>query len=692
MSRKSKVKADHRPAEKRSWQGRAWLPGLLLMLSGIAVYSNTFDVPFIFDDRIRIEENPALHQLWPLSIPMRNSNRPFGMVTFAVNYALHGQRVWGYHVTNLAIHILGGLALFGIVRRTLSLGGLAVRYGAIATPLAFAIALLWLVHPLNTQAVTYVVQRLESLMGLCYLATLYCFIRGQASLRRAWWYVASVACCALGMGVKEVMVTAPVMVLWYHRAFVARGWQVMFRGPERFYYLALCSTWSILAWAMLRSRTEYEAGNIGTVKGVTPVDYLLSQAGVITYYLRLSVWPYGQCLDYGWPVARTAGEIVVPLLFVATLIVATALAIFRHPAWGFLGGWFFVILGPTSSVVPILDLAFEQRMYLPLAAVVAAFVFGVREGLNYLAKQHVLSRQRVRWAGFGLMWLVVLTMSTLTWRRNELYRNEIDIWTDALKKAPDNARVHDTLGLLYRKRGKHNEALAHAQRSVELAPANSDVHANLGAVLLDLGQIDAAVAQQQKALELNSRSDRAHVNLGVALQKQQRYEESLFHFREAVALNPTDLETQTNLANALAERGNKEEALLHFLQALAIQPENSSLLSDTAMTLQGLGRLRESAAYFSEALRISPNFALAHNNFGITLMGLGQFAEAVAHFKKAIELDPQLAVAHANLGHALADRGRNAEAIRHLQRALEIQPELTNAKVRLESLRKNVTH
>lgn len=202
---------------------------LLLVIAGILAYHNSLFTPFVFDDSVSITLNRTIRHLWPvweaLLPPHRTGlpveGRPVVNFTLAVNYALGGVTPWGYHALNLAIHILAGLTLFGIARRTLLRPAMSGRFGAEATSLALAIALLWTVHPLQTEAVTYVVQRAESLMGLFYLLTMYCFIRGVESRWPGRWYALSVAACLLGMGSREVMVSAPLMVLFYDRTFVA---------------------------------------------------------------------------------------------------------------------------------------------------------------------------------------------------------------------------------------------------------------------------------------------------------------------------------------------------------------------------------------------------------------------------------------------------------------------------------------
>ncbi len=219
----------------------------LIVLAAVAVFSNSFAGPFVFDGRGFIEQNPAIRTLWPPWAPMVNTNRPVGLWSFALNYAVGGLNVWGYHAANLAIHLAAALTLFGIIRCTLARGRLASQFGPAACWLALAAALLWLVHPLQTQSVTYVYQRYESLMGLWFLLTVYCFIRGaegdspifadvkMGTVPAAFWYVGSVICCLLAIGTKEVAVVTPLLVLWYDRALVASSWRKMLRRRWGYY-------------------------------------------------------------------------------------------------------------------------------------------------------------------------------------------------------------------------------------------------------------------------------------------------------------------------------------------------------------------------------------------------------------------------------------------------------------------------
>src|SRR5262245_33459333 len=287
------------------------------------------------------------------------SGRPIVSISLALNYAFTPE-LWGFHAVNLAIHVLAALTLFGIVHRT------GVRLES--DTFAFWIALLWAVHPLQTSAVTYIVQRAEALTGLVYLLTLYGAIRAIDGPRKAW-TAAAIATCALGMATKESMVTAPLAVIAWDWVFAPR--QMRRRVPL---YLGLAATWTIAAVIVAGG---YRSQSVGFgLRGWTPWPYLVTQAGVIARYLRLAIVPWPLVLDYGWPRATSVADVAVPAGMIVGLLALTAWAFVRRMPIGFAGVWFFLTLAPTSSVIPIVtEVAAEHRMYLPLAAVLAVGVW-----------------------------------------------------------------------------------------------------------------------------------------------------------------------------------------------------------------------------------------------------------------------------------------------------------------------------
>ncbi|MDE3084770.1 MAG: hypothetical protein KGJ37_06085, partial [Verrucomicrobiota bacterium] len=413
-----------------------------IALAALAAYHNSFSGPFVFDDGGSIIENRTIRHLWSALSPPPNetvSGRPVLNLSLAFNYALSGTKVWSYLALNLAIHILAGLTLFGLVRRTLlKVQSSRFNVQGSATGVAFCVALLWTLHPLQTEAVDYVVQRAESLMGLFYLLTLYCFVRfadrreteGRSDLTSGFWFLSSVFCCLLGMATKEVMVSAPLMVLLYDRTFVAGSFREAWRRRRRF-YLALAGTWLLLGYLVL-STGGNRGGTIGFDVGVAWWVYGLTQFRAIAHYLWLSLWPHPLVFEYGTYWVKHASEVVPYAMMVVLLAVGTVMALKRRPVLGFLGAWFFAILAPTSLVPGTTQMIVEHRMYLPLAAVLVLFVTAI----------YALAGRR----SVVIFLILSVGLGWATSRRNENYRSELALWGDTVAKQPDNARARNNYG------------------------------------------------------------------------------------------------------------------------------------------------------------------------------------------------------------------------------------------------------
>jgi protein O-mannosyl-transferase len=652
-------------------RGAIWLAVACLVGAILAAYHNSFSGPFVFDDGPAILGNPTIRHFSTLgdvlSPPRAGGQtvggRPVVNLSLAVNYALGGVSVRGYHVFNLIVHLLGALALFGIARRTLRQPALRERYGFSATPLALAVALLWAVHPLLTESVTYVIQRAESLMGLCYLLTLYCFIRGAKSggnppvagnqrapaamitdRRGSVWLLLAVGACALGMATKEVMVSAPLLVLLYDRTFVAGSWRGAW-AKRRFFYLSLGATWLLLGWLVLG--TEHRGGTAGLGMGDSAWTYALTQTRAIVRYLQLSLWPHPLVFDYGTDTIERLADALPFALVVALLLAGTAVALWRWPAAGFLGMWFFAILAPSSSIVPIpVQPVAEHRMYLPLAAVVALAVVGLHSRWR-----------RGCWFIFAAM---ALALASLTVARNADYLNPRSIWADTVAKRPANARARCYLGDVLAAKGQFAEALSHYEKAVQLElPATArgdrsifgDILVNSGNVLRALGREAEAVKRYEDALQVDPNLAAAYFNLGGVHLQAGRLPEAVARFEQALKLEPNYEAAHTSLGSALLLEGRTAEALIHYETALRLEPS-----------------------------------AKAHQNLGIALLYVRQLPEAVAHLEQAVRLEPESAKAHEFLGAALAAQGRKAEAAAHYQRALQIEPGNERARRALELL------
>jgi tetratricopeptide (TPR) repeat protein len=656
---------------------RPFIPALIIA-AGIWAYHNSFHGVFVLDDSPHIVDNPGVRQLarpWQI---IRHSSRPVVALSLAVNFALGRLDPWGYHAVNLGIHILAALTLYGVARRTLVSEPLRFRFGEAGPLLAGAISLIWLVHPLQTESVTYIIQRAESLMGLFYLLTLYCVIRSQSSARRKLWGIGAVASCVLGMASKPVMVTAPVVILLYDRAFLGNSWRELMRR-RGWLYAGLAATWLLLPLMLANAPSEWETSAGFEYKGVSPLRYALSQPGAVLQYLRLTFRPNRLCLDYGWPHGssdlRETSEALKGPIVVAALLAATVWAWERRPAMGFLGAWFFLILAPTSSFVPVADSIVEHRMYLPLAAVVAAVVLGAFE-----IGKRLLNKKGAVVVGCAAGGVVVIVLSSLTIRRNRDYSSAVTIWQDNVEKRPNNPRAQFMLGSVLFHAGKLQEAVDHDEEALRINPDYAEANNNLGGALMKQDRLEEAIAHFQQALRTRPDYADAHYNLGNALGQLGRLQEAVGHYEQALRIRPGFAEAHNNLAKTLIQMGRPAEAIEHWKQALGINPDFAEAQYNLGLALMGEGRLQEAIGHYEKALRIKPDDVQAQCNLGNALVQTGKPQEAIERYEQALRIDPDYAEAHYNLGVALKQAGRVQEAIQHYEQALRIKPDFVEAQ------------
>lgn len=558
--------------------------GCLIVAAGLLAYHNSFDGPFIYDDTESIVENAGIRQLWPIwSAPGESAKpsttaagRPVLNLSLALNYQISSLEVWSYHAVNLAIHILAGLTLFGIVRRTLMSEGLRERFGQVSLLLALISTLIWVVHPLQTGSVTYIVQRAESLMGMFYLVSLYCVIRGFSSSRNRWWYAGAIGSCALGVGTKEVAATAPILILLYDRIYLSQSFKAIF--AKRFgLYAGLAGTWvlfGVLAWTAPRG----ESVGFGH-EGLTAWVYGLTQCKVIVlYYLKLAFWPRGLVLDYGWPICTSIGEVWLYAMVLLGLLAGTFAAIAGRRLLGFTGIWFFVILGPSSSFIPIVtEVAAEHRMYLPLAAVIVAVVAcGYTLGVGILNRLAVSDGARGvlgRVSGFGLAGTIIVVLCLLTVQRNYDYKDEISIWDDTIRKQGHNWRALINRGRAYSRMGQYDKAIGDFNQVIVLHETYASAYYNRGNAYCNKGDLMTAIRDYDKAIELNPGFTEAYSNRGSTYGMQGRYDLAIDDINEAIKLNPEFARSYYNRGAAFMNKGEYERAIMDFNRAIELNPD-----------------------------------------------------------------------------------------------------------------------
>ena len=613
--------------------------GLLILASGVLAYSNSFQVPFTFDDHSSIVGNAVLRNLGNyLASATGYQQYPMRFVcylTFALNHRLGGLDVTGYHVVNLAIHLANALLAYTLVLlvfRTPRMAGsrLAPKAGTVA----LLCGLLFVVHPVQTQAVTYIVQRLTSLATLFYLLAVVLYAAGRPRMEEGgdWkrglpWLAGSALSAVLAMKTKEFAFTLPLAVSLYEASFFRGAWKRRF-----LYLLPVLLTLPIVPLGVLAAGKP--AGELLSdvseqmrmQTDISRPDYLFTQFRVIVTYLRLLVVPIGQNLDYDYPVlsAFFTPPVLLSFLLLAALLL---LALYLYgitaeapgprsssfpvaplpsraadPAVRLIGFgilWFFLALSVESSLVPIADVIFEHRVYLPSVGAFAAF-----------ATACVLAFDRPPLGAFGKVAavaaaLVVLGLGVGTYKRNAVWGDSVGFWEDVVRKSPGKVR-----------------------------PRN-----NLGMALNDRDQTDAAIVRLWEALKIDPNSAEAHTNLGLSYLKKNMLDAAVMELQFALTINPEMSSARLNLGAALYDRGEVDAAIRHYTLALKSDPDNEML----------------------------------HNNLGVAYFRKGMVDEAIAHLRKAIALKSDYPDAHYNLGIAYGGKGWVPQAQEEMTLGLKLK-------------------
>ena len=685
-----------------------------LVLAILIAYQSAFRGIFILDDIPSITHNAALHDLSNLKrvlFEFPNLTRPVVSLSLAIDYALFGDNPAYYHVLNIAVHIGAALLLFGIVRRSLLTGRFAKVDDKDAVFLAFGVVIIWALHPLQTESVTYIIQRAESIMGFFFLLSLYAVIRGAETSddsKGHWnrWNMLAVLAAVLGAGCKQVIATLPIIVLLYDRCFISGTFKnCLKRAPAL--YAGLCLSWVVIG-VLLALVPEFSSAGFG-MKKITMLGYAQSQFVVIVNYIKLIFWPRDLCLDYVWMIERNYARILPCAAIVLGLLGAVIWQLARNTVAGFWGAWFFVILAPSSSILPIGDLAFEHRLYLPLAGVVmllllALYNWALRWSSNKAGKLVV-----------GLVIPIAFAFLMLTAQRNVLYASNLDMWRDILAKRPRNPRALLVIGNDALQHGDLKTARDDFERAIAASKDFHESHASMAELLLAEGKPDDAVVEFRTALELNPRHARSFLGLygvllklgkpgdafqtlskaaealpndphiqaeyGRALFQMRRYQESIQAFELAVNQAPNSGELHNSLGGALAVTGRMNEALAEFDAALKFQPRSEGALFNRGNVLERLGHQTEAMQSYAASLELNANHVNAANALAWILATSSD--DKLRDGKKAVALAEKICALAKNsnplfedtLAAAYAEIGNFADAQLHCRNALTILPE-----------------
>jgi len=585
--------------------------GLMVIVTFFA-YANSFQVPFQFDDLPNISENLSIH-FKDFSLDevhelirqnYKDTIRIFAYMTFAVNYYFGRLHVFGYHLVNFLIHLSSGLILFWFLFLTLNLPSLKERYGPKAFFIALFSAALFLSHPIQTQSVTYIVQRMASMGGMFYLLAIVLYAKGRTSSgpRQYLCWAGMAFSYFFGLFTKENVAILPVFIALYELYFF-QGLNLSPKGKKALVYAFGVVLLIGLLGFFLWGRRYYDVIHEGyKIRDFTLVERVLTQFRVVLYYVTLLVYPMPSRLnlDYDFPTSRGIFDpptTLVSILIIAGLIGYSIWVARKRPLLSYFVLWYFGNLVIESSIFP-LEMVYEHRLYLPLVSPVILFVIGVVRGWEWL-KQRWGSRKIGKWSLWAFFCCLTLLFAVGSYQRNLIWRDEISLWRDVVAKSPNKPRS------LY--------------------------------------------------------------NLGLALSRVSSYEEAISLLKHAISLKPDYVEAYNNLGNAFAELGKDDEAIAMYQRAISLKPDHTESLYNLGRALLVFGnRPAEAISLLSRAIAVNPGYTDAYINLGAAYNQVGRFIETVRLLESAKGEIAGRADGRLNLGVAYSALGNVDAAVREL--------------------------
>ncbi|MGE5256846.1 MAG: tetratricopeptide repeat protein [Hyphomicrobiales bacterium] len=581
----------------------------------ILIYTSALPGPFVFDDEANITDNRHIRitslnwdQLYTAAFKSPIVNRPVANLSFALNYYFNGYNVVGFRFVNLLIHITNGFLLYALARATLQTPAMAAYLEKTGLAAAFA-AVVWLVHPLHTQSVAYIVQRMTSMAVMFYMLSMLCYAKARMATSTGA-RAALLAGCGLAgllaLGSKEIAATLPAFLLlyeWYFFQIFDRSWLRRFLpGIAIAGFLT-----AVISLVFIGGRNPFEhIVNPYAGGDFSAWQRVLTQLRVVCVYMSLMLWPDPARLNLDYDFPASDSLLAPPSTLVALLVIAAVLFLAlrlarREPLLSFAILWFFGNLAIESSVIR-LETVFEHRTYLPSVMPVVAFV------------AFLLKRVRLKWVAIGVLSAVAAGWAGWTYQRSQIWSDAVTLWLDCISKSPLKSRPYNNLGVALIEKGRLAESESFFRKAIELRPNYGDARYNLGYVMIRSDRLEEGIRQLQEAIRLEPENYMAYNNLGIAYLFQENYPRAIRHFQEALRLKPDFEGTHNNLGVALKNQGDLVGAASEFAEAIRLKPDYAEAYNNLGLTLKEQGRLAEAADDFRRALLINPGFDTARQN------------------------------------------------------------------------------
>lgn len=692
---------------------------LILVLAALLVYSNTFKSSFQFDDDFFIVNNLSIRDIGNLKLiwkgVLSQPSRFVGFYTFALNYHFNKLNVFGYHFVNILIHVCSGFCLWWFVMlllKTPKLRGETIA--GYSSVVGFLIALLFIVHPCQTQAVTYISQRFSSLATLFYIMTLCFYLRGRSEQKFSYTmclsFIGSGLSALLAMFTKEISVTLPFAVILTEYLLLSRkrsfledfksenGKQIVFGLVILGFFMIIPKLFQFNFVGLLfgESMSQSHDGDV-----ITFGRYLITQFRVFAVFLRLLIMPFGQNLDYDFILSKSFFELSAMFSFI--IFVGSFVLGFRLRKNNLLAtyGIFLFMISFSANFVPRANVIFEHKLYLLSVGFMifsCAILFKAVKPLN----KFVIT-----------ICIVAAMFACLTYLRNNIWRNEISLWSDTVKKSPDKLRplinlakaylnsenfepaivylnkaltmnprsykAYNNRGVFYRLKGSYDLALKDYNQAIALDPSFNLTYGNRGILFQKIGRDDLALQDFNKALALNPNNAEVYNDLGLLYKKIQQNDLMVENYNKSIEMDPSNANAFNNRANYRVKEQRFDLALADYNMAISIDPDSAEIYNGRGAAYYHLKEYDLAVNDYSKAIARRKNFYQSYTNRAMAYHAKGLYELALGDFNRALKIEPQYLQAYYSRGELYVKTKQYDKAIVDYSKVLELEPKTINA-------------
>ncbi len=624
---------------------RILIAGLILWVFGQGVHG-----PFIFDDSIAIEKNPTFHQdsWWAVLKGKRDttySSRPLINLSFAIDYKLYGLNPEPYRWTNIVLQIIIAWVLLGLLSRFLPICLNSSEKNRYLTDwLALLVSLAWSLHPVQTECVLYITQRSEQFAALGIFLSIDGLIRHHLTGKKRW-LVMMFTACVVSMGFKQNAAVLPPILLLIDYAFLNGSFRKAYQSKPKAYLAIFAATWSICGAIILYNPNP---SCTGTGFGVSRFEYLMTQSQVIWHYLINCYWPAGLCLSYDWPIVRGFSQVRLEFFSLAMLFVLGCLSLIKFPKLSCSILCIFLLLGPTSSVLPLVsEVAADRRIsILSIIALLLPVVAVYRLVITIKC-----SEKQALLAALSLSLITCVCYLPWTMKLSHFYDNPVVLWQHQIDQNTRSKECWIHLGEIYESQKQWAPAWQCYQYHINAPQSNRLAHINLGYIEMNLQRYDRATNYYMTAINDSQFRNKALLGLGLVNKTTQQYDKAITYLRMALAENPDNESAALNLAGICNLKQEHQQAA-ELLQPFIAKQPSDALYSELGYSYSQLGQLQRAQRMYERYLIQHPSDAKILNSMGVVLAKQGHVKQAATYFKRAVQADPKLEQAKDNLKRA----------------------------------------